>query len=67
MTDSGFHITPVDIRSQQFHRSLRGYAPAGVEEFRERADDVVGVVTWNDILLNGNLPLPLRRRRRASV
>ena len=39
MTDSGFHITPVDIRSQQFHRSLRGYAPAGVEEFRERVGD----------------------------
>jgi CIC family chloride channel protein len=28
-------------------------------------DDVTGVVTWNDILLHGNLPLPLRRRRRA--
>jgi len=28
------------------------------------ADDVTGVVTWNDILLHGNLPLPLRRRKR---
>ncbi len=41
MTDSGFHITPVDIRSQEFHRALRGYDPAGVEEFRERVADEV--------------------------
>ncbi len=32
----------------------------------ESADDVTGVVTWNDILLHGNLPLPLRRRRRPE-
>jgi DivIVA domain-containing protein len=41
MTDSGFHITPVDIRSQEFHRALRGYDPIGVEEFRERVADEV--------------------------
>lgn len=41
MTDSGFHITPIDIRSQEFHRALRGYDPAGVEEFRERVADEV--------------------------
>jgi DivIVA domain-containing protein len=39
MTDSGFHITPVDIRTQQFHRALRGYDRAGVDEFRERVGD----------------------------
>jgi hypothetical protein len=33
----------------------------------ESADDVTGVVTWNDILLHGNLPLPLRRRKRAEA
>ena len=36
MTDDGFHLTPVDIRAQQFHRSLRGYDPASVEEFRQQ-------------------------------
>jgi DivIVA domain-containing protein len=36
MTDSGFHVTPIDIRSQEFHRTLRGYDPAAVDEFRER-------------------------------
>jgi CIC family chloride channel protein len=29
----------------------------------ESIDDVVGIVTWSDLLLHGNLPLPLRRRR----
>jgi CIC family chloride channel protein len=29
----------------------------------ETIDDVVGVVTWNDLLMHGNLPLPFRRRR----
>ena len=32
----------------------------------ERVDDVTGIVTWNDILLHGNIPLPLRRRRRPG-
>lgn len=41
MTDSGFHITPVDIRSQEFHRTLRGYDPAGVEDFRARVAEEV--------------------------
>ncbi|MGH8746498.1 MAG: hypothetical protein ACREUK_08405, partial [Burkholderiales bacterium] len=30
------------------------------------ADDVTGIVTWNDILLHGNIPLPLRRRPEAK-
>jgi CBS domain containing-hemolysin-like protein len=33
----------------------------------EGVDDVTGVVTWNDILLHGNIPLPLRRRRRPET
>jgi DivIVA domain-containing protein len=36
MTDAGFHVTPVDIRSQEFRRALRGYDCAGVEDFRVR-------------------------------
>ncbi len=39
--DAGFHLTPVDIRAQEFHRSLRGYDPASVEEFRQRIADEV--------------------------
>lgn len=36
MTEDGFHLTPLDIRTQEFGKALRGYDPAGVEEFRER-------------------------------
>lgn len=36
MNDDGFHLTPVDIRTQQFHRALRGYDPASVDEFRHQ-------------------------------
>ncbi len=41
MTDDGFHLTPVDIRAQEFHRALRGYDPASVEEFRQRIAEEV--------------------------
>jgi DivIVA domain-containing protein len=36
MSDSGFHLTPVDIRAQEFTRALFGYERAGVEDFRTR-------------------------------
>lgn len=41
MTDEGFHLTPVDIRAQEFHRTLRGYDPASVEEFRQQIAEEV--------------------------
>lgn len=36
MTDDTFNLTPLDIRTQQFGKTLRGYDQAAVEEFRER-------------------------------
>ncbi len=36
MTEDEFHLTPLDIRTQVFRRTMRGYDPAAVEEFRER-------------------------------
>ena len=36
MTEDGFQLTPLDIRTQQFRRVVRGYDPAIVEEFRDR-------------------------------
>ncbi len=36
MTESAFHLTPIDIRKQEFRRSLRGYEPAEVDAFRSR-------------------------------
>jgi DivIVA domain-containing protein len=41
MTDAGFHLTPVDIRTVEFHRTLRGYDPASVDEFRQRVAEEV--------------------------
>jgi DivIVA domain-containing protein len=34
-----FFITPVDIRAQEFRKSIRGYDPGDVDEFRNRIAD----------------------------
>lgn len=39
MSDPTFHLTPLDVRRQEFRRSLRGYEPLGVEDFRMRVAD----------------------------
>ncbi len=36
MTDDTFHLTPHDVRGQEFQRALRGYDPAQVDAFKER-------------------------------
>src|SRR5204863_377 len=36
VTESAFHLTPLDVRKQEFRKSLRGYEPIGVEDFRVR-------------------------------
>jgi len=41
MTDPAFTLTPLDIRKQEFRKSLRGYDTAGVEDFRMRVADVL--------------------------
>jgi DivIVA domain-containing protein len=39
VSESAFHLTPLDVRKQEFRRSLRGYEPIGVEDFRGRVAD----------------------------
>ena len=39
MSDPTFHLTHIDVRRQEFRRSLRGYEPLGVEDFRMRVAD----------------------------
>ncbi len=39
MSANAFHLTPLDVRKQEFRRSLRGYEPLGVEDFRARVAD----------------------------
>ena len=46
-----FHLTPLDIRRQEFRRSLRGYEPTGVEDFRARvAEELERVIRERAVL-----------------
>jgi DivIVA domain-containing protein len=36
MIDETFHLTPLDVRRYEFGRSLRGYDPERVDQFREQ-------------------------------
>jgi DivIVA domain-containing protein len=36
MMDDSFHLTPLDVRRYDFGKSLRGYDPQRVEQFREQ-------------------------------
>ena len=41
MNDEAFNLTPLDIRKQEFHKSLRGYDTNSVEDFRIRVADAL--------------------------
>ncbi len=41
MTDDAFHLTPHDIRAQEFPRAVRGYQRIQVDEFKMRMADEV--------------------------
>jgi DivIVA domain-containing protein len=36
MMDESFHLTPLDVRRYEFGKSLRGYDPDRVEQFRQQ-------------------------------
>jgi cell division initiation protein len=36
MSDDVFHLTPLDVRTQEFGRAVRGYARGEVDEFKHR-------------------------------
>ncbi|HLZ46396.1 MAG TPA: DivIVA domain-containing protein [Gemmatimonadales bacterium] len=40
-SDDAFTLTPLDIRKQEFRKSLRGYETLGVEDFRVRVADAL--------------------------
>jgi DivIVA domain-containing protein len=49
--DGAFHLTPLDVRKQEFRKSLRGYEPTGVEDFRMRvADELERVLRERSVL-----------------
>lgn len=41
MNDEAFNLTPLDIRKQDFRKTLRGYDTLGVEDFRMRVADAL--------------------------
>jgi DivIVA domain-containing protein len=41
VSDPAFTLTPLDIRKQEFRKSLRGYETEGVEDFRVRVADAL--------------------------
>src|SRR5207249_1580916 len=46
-----FHLTPLDVRKQEFRKSLRGYEPMGVEDFRVRvADELERILREKSVL-----------------
>jgi len=51
MTDDAFHLTPLDVRKQEFRKSLRGYETLGVEDFRMRvADELERILREKSVL-----------------
>jgi DivIVA domain-containing protein len=41
VSEDAFSLTPLDIRKQEFRKSLRGYDTLGVEDFRMRVADAL--------------------------
>jgi len=51
VTEDAFHLTPLDVRKQEFRRSLRGYETLGVEDFRMRvADELERILREKSVL-----------------
>jgi DivIVA domain-containing protein len=55
MSEDAFHLTPLDIRKQEFRRALRGYEPLGVEDFRGRVADELERILREKALLEERL------------
>jgi len=41
VNDDAFNLTPLDIRKQEFRKTLRGYDPLNVEDFQMRVADAL--------------------------
>ncbi|HYT71197.1 MAG TPA: DivIVA domain-containing protein [Gemmatimonadales bacterium] len=51
MSERAFHLTPLDVRRQEFRKTLRGYEPVGVDDFRVRvADELERILRENSVL-----------------
>lgn len=63
MTDETFHLTPHDIRGQEFQRALRGYDPAQVESFKQRVAEEFDRVLRDRVQLDERLKGMLEQLR----
>jgi DivIVA domain-containing protein len=51
MSEPAFQLTPLDVRKQEFRRTLRGYEPVGVDDFRVRvADELERILREKSVL-----------------
>jgi DivIVA domain-containing protein len=55
MIDESFRVTPVEVRNQQFGRTMRGYDPGQVEEFRGRVADELERLIRQNLDLDGKV------------
>ncbi|OGU03458.1 MAG: hypothetical protein A2W29_00060 [Gemmatimonadetes bacterium RBG_16_66_8] len=55
MSDDIFRLTPLDVRKQEFKKTMRGYDPLQVEDFRGRAADELERVVREKIALEERL------------
>jgi len=55
MTSDAFHLTPSDVRAQEFQRTFRGYDPAQVDEFKNRVAEELDRLLRERIKLDDRL------------
>src|SRR6266704_2055978 len=68
VSGDAFHLTPHDVRKQEFRRSLRGYEPLGVEDFRVRvADELERILREKSVLEEARAAQGEVQRQSADV
>lgn len=55
MTDETFHLTPHDVRAQEFQRVMRGYDPVQVESFKQRLAEEIDRLLRERVALDERL------------
>ncbi len=55
MSEDGFRLTPIDVRSQEFRKAAIGYNTAEVEDFRERVAEEMERLIRNRAVLEERL------------
>ncbi len=72
MTDDAFHLTPHDIRAQEFQAAMRGYNKVQVDEFKLRVSEEVERLLrerlqWEERLKNMQEQLRAFRERERAM